>query len=107
MLNKPKDQTQGSLFFSLESTLNQKHPMYILANKVNWQLFEDSFSSLYCLDNGRPAKPIRLMVGLLILKHLRNISRPVLPNMFFNYKKFRIVTGSEGFRNQFLYSLDL
>jgi len=29
---------------------------------------------LYCSDNGRPAKPIRLMVGLLILKHLRNIS---------------------------------
>ncbi|HEY9168042.1 MAG TPA: IS5 family transposase, partial [Lutibacter sp.] len=27
-----------------------------------------------CEDNGRPAKPIRLMVGLLILKHLRNIS---------------------------------
>ena len=37
-------------------------------------MFEDSFSRLYCLDNGRPAKPIRLMVGLLILKHLRNIS---------------------------------
>ena len=107
MLSKKKDTTQSSMFFGLEDMLNQKHPMYILANKVNWQLFEDSFSSLYCLDNGRPAKPIRLMVGLLILKHLRNISRPVLPNMFFNYKKFRIVTGSEGFRNQFLYSLDL
>ena len=74
MLPKKKDTTQGSMFFGLEDTLNQKHPMYILANKVNWQLFEDSFTSLYCLDNGRPAKPIRLMVGLLILKHLRNIS---------------------------------
>lgn len=74
MLPKKKDTTQGSMFFGLEDTLNQKHPMYILANKVNWQLFEDSFAPLYCLDNGRPAKPIRLMVGLLILKHLRNIS---------------------------------
>ena len=45
-----------------------------LANKVNWQLFEDSFTPLYCSDNGRPAKPIRLMVALLILKHLHNIS---------------------------------
>ncbi|MGY4384648.1 hypothetical protein ACVWYN_001674 [Pedobacter sp. UYP24] len=26
------------------------------------------------MHNGRPAKPIRLMVGLLILKHIRNIS---------------------------------
>jgi len=74
MLSKKKDTTQRSMFFGLEDTLNQKHPMYILANKVNWQLFEDSFTSLYCSDNGRPGKAIRLMVGLLILKHLRNIS---------------------------------
>jgi transposase, IS5 family len=74
MLSKEKNTTQRSMFFGLEDTLNQKHPMYILANKVNWQLFEDSFTPLYCSDNGRPAKPIRLMVGLLILKHLRNIS---------------------------------
>jgi IS5 family transposase len=74
MLSKKKNTTQGSMFFGLEDTLNQKHPMYILANKVNWQLFEESFTPLYCSDNGRPAKPIRLMVGLLILKHLRNIS---------------------------------
>lgn len=65
---------QRSLFFSLADTLNRKHPLFILGNKVNWQLFEDEFVKLYCENNGRPAKPIRLMVGLLILKHLRNIS---------------------------------
>ena len=74
MLSKQKDTTQRSMFFGLEDMLDQRHPMYILANKVDWQMFEDSFSPLYCQDNGRPAKPIRLMVGLLILKHLRNIS---------------------------------
>jgi IS5 family transposase len=37
-------------------------------------MFEREFSPLYCHDNGCPAKPIRLMVGLLILKHVRNIS---------------------------------
>lgn len=74
MLSKKKDTKQSSMFLGLDDMLNQKHPMYILANKVNWQSFEDSFRPLYCSDNGRPAKPIRLMVGLLILKHLRNIS---------------------------------
>ena len=69
MLSKKKNTKQSSLFLGLDDMLNQKHPMYILANKVDWQLFEDSFSPLYCADNGRPAKPIRLMVGLLILKH--------------------------------------
>jgi len=65
---------QSSLFFSFEDTLHQKHPLYILANKVHWHVFEEAFLPLYSQDKGRPAKPIRLMVGLLILKHIRNIS---------------------------------
>ncbi|HDP76468.1 MAG TPA: IS5 family transposase [Bacteroidales bacterium] len=62
------------MFFSLKDTLNPKHPLYILANQVQWDIFEKAFKGLYCPDNGRPAKPIRLMVGLLILKHIRNLS---------------------------------
>ena len=51
---------------------NQFHAL--LADKIDWQRFEASFSPLYSADNGRPAKPIRLMCGLLILKHVRNLS---------------------------------
>ena len=74
MVPHRKSHNQISLFSSLEDTLSQKHPLYILANKVHWHIFEEAFLPLYCQDNGRPAKPIRLMVGLLILKHIRNIS---------------------------------
>lgn len=74
MLSKKTPSGQSSFFFSLQDTLSRKHPLYILANRVDWQRFEDAFSPLYCADNGRPAKPIRLMVGLLMLKHIRNIS---------------------------------
>ena len=74
MLSKKKTNNQGSLFLKLEDMLNQRHPIYILSNKVDWQFFDESFKELYCENNGRPAKPIRLMVGLLILKHLRNVS---------------------------------
>ena len=63
-----------SLFSSLDDLLHQQHPLYKLSHKINWCVFENSFTPLYCSDNGRPAKPIRLMCGLLILKHLRNIS---------------------------------
>ena len=48
--------------------------LYKLSHKISWNTFEEAFKPLYCADNGRPAKPIRLMCGLLILKHLRNIS---------------------------------
>ena len=62
------------MFFNLESQLNQSHPLYLLSNKIDWRVFEEAFSPLYCEDNGRPCKPIRRMVGLLILKHVRNVS---------------------------------
>ena len=74
MMPKPINRNQISLFSSFEKMLNHEHPLFILANEVDWSIFEEAFLPLYCQDNGRPAKPIRLMVGLLILKHLRNIS---------------------------------
>ena len=70
----PKQQKQQSLFFSFEETLHQQHPLYILANKVDWSVFEQAFEKHYSKKTGRPGKPIRLMVGLLLLKHLRNLS---------------------------------
>lgn len=69
-----KDTSQNSLFFNFEDTLNPKHPLFILANEIKWNIFEEAFSPLYSEGKGRPAKPIRLMVGLLMLKHIRNLS---------------------------------
>lgn len=74
MYTKPTRTNQQTLFFDLESQLNQKHPLYLLANKIDWNVFEEAFKDLYCANNGRPAKPIRRMVGLLVLKHVRNVS---------------------------------
>lgn len=65
---------QLSLYSSLEDMLDHRHPLFQLSNKINWKTFDDAFSPLYCSTNGRPAHPVRLMCGLLILKHLRNVS---------------------------------
>lgn len=72
MITKPH--ITPSLFSSLSDMLNQSHPLYKLADKIDWAKFDTAFAPLYCQNNGRPAKPIRLMCGLLILKHLRNLS---------------------------------
>ena len=74
MYRRPQPHIQQSLFFGLSDTLNPNHPLFRLANKINWQKFEDAFIPLYSEDNGRPAKSIRLMVGLILLRHIRNIS---------------------------------
>src|SRR5665213_552374 len=73
MLSKPKSSSQFGFYSTFEEQLSHSHPLYILANTINWNIFEDAFSKLFSLE-GRPAKPIRLMVSLIILKHIRNIS---------------------------------
>ncbi|MBV6421310.1 MAG: hypothetical protein DAHOPDDO_02585 [Ignavibacteriaceae bacterium] len=68
MIKKTEKQSQISMFISLRDTLDQKHPLFILAEKINWQQFEEAFTPLYCSDNGRPGLPIRLMTGLFNIK---------------------------------------
>src|SRR6202035_4972395 len=74
MLPQPGNPDQMGFYSTFEEQLNRKHPLYILSRQVNWRQFDEAFKDLYCSDNGRPAKPIRLMVSLLMLKHIRNLS---------------------------------
>jgi len=97
MLTKTVKTNQSSMFFSIEDMLNSRHPLFILSKSINWKLFEDAFSALYCQDNGRPSKPIRLMVGLLILKHLRNISDEVIVEQWSENIYYQYFCGKEEF----------
>ena len=73
MLSKKQDTPQLGFYSTFEEQLSRSHSLYILANQINWEIFEEAFAKLYSQE-GRPAKPIRLMVSLIILKHIRNIS---------------------------------
>ncbi len=53
--------------------LDSHDPLIALADAIDWDFFEKEFAKYYS-NEGRPAKPIRLMVGLLILKHIENLS---------------------------------
>lgn len=86
-----------SLFSDLSDMLNQNHPLYKLARIIDWKKFEDSFSPLYCQDNGRPCKPIRLMCGLLILKHLRNLSDEILVEQWSENAYYQYFCGMQEF----------
>jgi IS5 family transposase len=90
-----------SLFSSLDDLLNQQHPLHKLSRKINWAVFETAFTPLYCSDNGRPAKPIRLMCGLLILKHLRNISDESVVEQWSENAYFQYFCGMHEFMPSF------
>lgn len=71
---KPQHQDQSGLFRSrLDQILDRKHPLFVLANQIDWAVFDQKFGRLYA-DKGRPALPTRLMVGLHYLKHAFNES---------------------------------
>jgi IS5 family transposase len=71
MLKKSFKSNQDDLYKSkLEYLIDLKHPLVLLSEKIHWEIFENEFEKLYCKDIGRPAKPIRLMVSLLLLKHM-------------------------------------
>ena len=67
MLPRKKDQNQLGFYSTFEEQLNHQHPLYILANTIRWNIFDEAFSKHYSTTMGAPAKPIRLMVSLLIL----------------------------------------
>lgn len=90
MLTKPSKSLQTSFFQSLEEQLNHQHPLYLLANRIDWSVFEKAFSKHYSAKMGKPSKPIWLMVSLLILKQLRNHSDENLvvawsENLYYQY----------------------
>lgn len=75
MLTPSKTFHQLSLFETdLLLQLDAADPLLQLAAEIPWDEFDDAFLVHYTKGIGAPGKPIRLMVGLLILKQLENLS---------------------------------
>jgi len=65
---------QTSLFgTSFMQMLDSNDPLIVLADNFPWSKIESELSQYYT-GIGRPPLPIRLMVGILLLKQLENLS---------------------------------
>jgi transposase, IS5 family len=53
----------------LSELLNPEHPLYVLAERIDWPAFDAAIDACYAEELGRPGVNTRLMVGLLYLKH--------------------------------------
>jgi transposase, IS5 family len=58
----------------LVNLVDLRHALCVLAGKIDWKALETKFGNLYATGVGRPGHPIRLMVGLQLLKYIRSIS---------------------------------
>lgn len=69
------DTAQSNLFMNrLSNQLNPRDPLFMMASEVNWSFFEEAFSSHYPDGPGQPPKPVRLMIGLMLLQHMNGLS---------------------------------
>src|SRR5262245_20407465 len=68
---KPKAATPQSELFGarLSELLNSEHPLYVLAERLDWSQFDVAIDACYAEELGRPGVNTRLMVGLVYLKH--------------------------------------
>ena len=96
MLAKKQSPSQLGFYSTFEEQLSHQHPLYVLANKINWNIFEEAFSKLYS-EEGRPAKPIRLMVSLLMLKHIRNLSDESVVEQWFENIYYQYFGGEKSY----------
>lgn len=75
MLSPSSPHHQTNIFGSdLLLQLDPSDPLLKLAQIIPWDDFDSQFAKHYSQDTGAPSKPIRLMVGLLILKQLEDLS---------------------------------
>ena len=92
---------QGNfLYQDLLEQLNPKAPLLLLAKKLPWEMFERDFAPLYA-DKGHPAKPIRLMVGLLLLKQIERLSDERVVEAWVQNPYYQAFCGMEYFQWKF------
>jgi transposase, IS5 family len=101
MIGKLLNQEQKDLFLpNLCDFINPKHELCLLADKIIWNDFETGFASLYS-KTGQPAKPIRLMVGLLILKQVYNLADETVVEEWVSNPYFQYFCGEMLFQWKF------
>lgn len=101
MKGKSPDSSQLNLLPQcLEDLVNPRHPLCKLSKRIPWDEIDKNFSDLYH-HSGRPAKPIRLMVSLLILKQLYNLSDESIVEQWVENPYYQFFSGQSLFQWKF------
>ena len=96
MQPKKSDRQRSFLCPDLLDQLDPRNHLLGLAKAIPWNVFEDNFRPLYAAS-GRPGKPVRLMVGLLILKQLENLSDERVVDIWVQNPYFQAFCGQQRF----------
>jgi transposase, IS5 family len=84
----------------LESIIDHRHALVQLAKQIDWQACQTQFGALYASGVGRPGYPIRLMVGLQLLKQISNVSDEELVRVWTENPYWQHLCGEQYFRHE-------
>jgi len=100
---RPKQQQKArhdDLFRSrLDQIINMKHELVALADKIDWTWLDTELAESFS-DQGRPAEPVRFMIGMFMLKHTYALSDEQVWDRWVQDPYFQYFTGEEFFQHQ-------
>ena len=99
---RPKQQPRArhdDLFRArLDQIINMRHELVVLADKIDWAWLDAELAGCFS-DQGRPAEPVRFMIGMFLLKHTYALSDEQVWDRWVQDPYFQYFTGEEFFQH--------
>ena len=76
-----------------------KHALVAMANKIDLAWLDEQLAGSFS-DRGRPAEPVRFMLGMFMLKHTYGLSDEQVRDRWVHDPYFRYFTGEEFFQHK-------
>ncbi len=99
---RPKQQPKArhdDLFRArLDQIINMRHELVVLADKIDWTWLDEQLAESFS-DQGRPAEPVRFMIGMFLLKHTYALSDEQVWARWVQDPYFQYFTGEEFFQH--------
>ena len=100
-LQVKRDSGQLDLFRArLDQILDMKHPLVMLAQRIDWAHMAKVFGAVYTNGPGQPPLPTRLMVGLTLIKYTDNLADEVLTERWVRDPYYQYLCGEEFFQHR-------
>ncbi|OQB97407.1 MAG: hypothetical protein BWX81_00908 [Spirochaetes bacterium ADurb.Bin110] len=80
--------------------LNRQNRWVILAELIPWDKVEEKYAALFVTNNGRPALPVRVALGALIVKEKKKISDEELVEDIRESPYLQYFLGYEGYKDE-------
>jgi len=96
---KPKTADHDDLFRArLDQIINLKHALVALADKIDWTWLDEQLADCFS-EKGRPAEPVRFMIGMFLLKHTYGLSDEQVWERWVHDPYFQYFTGEVFFQH--------